>query len=135
MVTLEQIERLLENNNRKRDQNLDTKLNEMREKLSKEISDTIEIRIKDIPVHKTSPDTKKELDYFRSNCYKVSGEYSQQIKEMKQSLDENQKMTKEMYDLFTKSGWGMKTTLKIFLTVGSLAASIVGVIELLKRMK
>ena len=46
-----------------------------------------------------------------------------------------EKQVGEMYDLFTKSSFSIKALIKIILTLGAVAGAIVGMIELLKRIR
>jgi uncharacterized phage infection (PIP) family protein YhgE len=129
MITLDEIKKLLEGNNQRRDENLNNKLLELKEQLNDSINKKIVGHIK------TAPTTKKQLDKFRDNCTKVSGEYSEKIEKLSELMEENQKMTKEMYDVFTNANWSGKFVLRTFATVGVIAGTIIGVMELFKRLR
>jgi hypothetical protein len=84
MITKEDLKQL----NIARDKNLERKLNEQTDKLFS----YIQREIADIPAHKTSPNTEKELNKI-TNCYSLQGAklttMEEQLIEIKKGLDEN----------------------------------------------
>lgn len=128
MVTLEEIKSLLEENNKRRDENLDKKLFQ----LKVDLNESINQRVKHF---KPSKDTKEQLDDFKQNCAKVSGEYGAEIKRLAVAMEANQIMTKKMYEVYTNANWSGKLLLKIFTVLGITTGAIIGLIELIKRMR
>jgi DNA-binding transcriptional MerR regulator len=128
MITIQEIKKLLEGNNKRRDDNLDSKLSDLRIEVDKSIK-------KRLGHFTTAPDTKEQLDDFKNNCTKVSGEYGEKIEKLSELMEENQKMTKEMYEVFTNANWSGKFAVKTFATIGIITGSIIGLIELFKRIK
>lgn len=57
------------------------------------------------------------------------------LSELMSDMKENRRMTEEMYKVFTSANFMLTVTLKFFGAIGVISASVLGIIELFKRVK
>lgn len=124
MCTREDVKQLLQENNEIRDKNLDKKLFQLKEELFAHTSKLLE--------HSEPSKTTLDKIAYLEKCDEEQKEQAMKIVDL---LNENQRMTREMYDVFISANWTGKMVLKIFASVGIITGAIIGIIELIKRAK
>ena len=114
--------------NKQRDENLHQKLDEVKE----EVFNHINKRFNEIPDHaQMSLETRKRIEKLEIDSIKISMKLDQLIILM----EENNKKTNDVYEVYTSSGWTYKMLLKILLFVGALGGAILGGRECYKLLK
>lgn len=95
MCSLQELNQALEANNRKRDKNLQNRLDTLKEELVVHIQK----QIKDIPAHKSSPETSKELINIKNKCSERGTELAvmnEKLSSIERKIDEFLKRMEEL---------------------------------------
>lgn len=127
LIILEKIEIMKEVNQdiKNQIQELEERRNENLHNLKMEIFEKVDESInKRIQHIKSSPETKERLMRLENSN-----------EEQNKKLDLMACQVQQMYEVFTSTNFVLKTTIKIFASIGVITGSIIGVIELFKRTK
>jgi hypothetical protein len=79
----------------------------------------------------SAPETNRRITTLE-NC---NQDHAEKLDHLVVLIKEQGKMTTEMYHVFTSAGWTKKVVIGSFAAIGIITGAIIGVIELMKRMR
>lgn len=103
---------------KRRNENLAKRLLETKE----EILVHIDKRIRELPAHKTAPQTLVEIQRLKDSD-----------SEQKEKINIMACQVEAMYTVFTSTNFVLRATIRVFGAIGIITGAIIGVIELMKR--